>query len=101
MPRATDEDLFERTKMTFGEHLEELRSALFKSLLALVFGFVVGLLVGPQVIVGVQEPLKQQLKAHYDKLDANRRRELVAKFTDRGQQVPDWLRADARGGASD
>ena len=34
LKRKTDEDLFQETTMTFGEHLEELRWKLVKSLLA-------------------------------------------------------------------
>ena len=37
--RKYNEDLFESTKMTFGEHLEELRRSLIKATLALVIGF--------------------------------------------------------------
>ena len=34
MHRQYNEDLFESSKMTFGEHLDELRSTLIKSILA-------------------------------------------------------------------
>ena len=34
-----EDDLFKPTSMTFGEHLEELRSSLFKAVVALAIGF--------------------------------------------------------------
>ena len=56
-----DEDLFESTKMTFGEHLDELRRSLIKSVLALVIGFLVALLFAGSVVDYVQTPLKESL----------------------------------------
>ena len=38
-----NEDLFEDTKMTFGEHLEELRTCLWKAMLGLAIGMGIGL----------------------------------------------------------
>ena len=45
-----EDDLFKHTAMTFGEHLEELRSALFKAVLALAIGFGIGLLGGSYIV---------------------------------------------------
>ena len=54
--------------MTFGEHLDELRSALIKSVLALVIGFMVALLFAGSVVDYVQTPLKSALENHYRRL---------------------------------
>ena len=61
MNRDYDEDLFESTKMTFGEHLEVLRQALFKSLIAIVLGFVIGLFFADRVVEFIQTPLLRAL----------------------------------------
>ncbi len=45
MIRKHDEDLFKDTTMTFGEHLEELRGCLWKAVIGIVLGFLIGLLV--------------------------------------------------------
>ncbi len=60
-----DEDLFKDTSMTFGEHLEELRSCLFKALIGLVIGFVVGLFFGGEVVAFIQTPLSSALTTYY------------------------------------
>lgn len=60
-----NDDLFESTKMTFGEHLEELRVRLFKSVLFLILGFVVGLLVAEYVMQFMQSPLTTALENYY------------------------------------
>ncbi len=43
MAKKPDESLFEASTMTFGEHLDELRVVLFRALIGLVVGFVIGL----------------------------------------------------------
>ncbi len=60
-----DEQQLERTKMSFSEHLEELRTALFKSLAAWAVGTAFGLMLGWQVVDFVQVPLRDALDAYY------------------------------------
>jgi len=76
-----DEDLFADTRMSFGEHIEELRTHLIRAIAGLMFclsiGFVldaVGYLVGSNWIgIGkpmfavVTQPVKDQLIAFYDR----------------------------------
>ncbi|MBN1587990.1 MAG: twin-arginine translocase subunit TatC [Pirellulales bacterium] len=52
--------------MTFGEHLEELRTCLFKSLIALVAFSLVGLLMGGYVVEFIQAPLVKALSTYYE-----------------------------------
>lgn len=65
MSRANDESLFEDTKMSFGEHLEELRVALFKALIGLMVGVVLGLSVANHVVQQIKVPLEAALKGYY------------------------------------
>jgi sec-independent protein translocase protein TatC len=51
--------------MTFGEHLEELRICLFKSVLGLAAGFIIGLFVGTWVVDFIQTPLRNALIDYY------------------------------------
>jgi sec-independent protein translocase protein TatC len=66
--RQYNEDLFESTKMTFGEHLEELRLALVKAILAFVLFFLISLIFAGQLVDYVQTPLKAALKDYYGRL---------------------------------
>lgn len=77
MPRRPSEDLFEDTKMTFGEHLEELRGALFRALIGVVIGFIIGLCVSKYVVRAITTPLKSALEQHYETLAQER---LAASF---------------------
>jgi sec-independent protein translocase protein TatC len=65
MPQRKDEDLFASTTMSFGDHLEELRVCLFKGVVALVIGFLVGLAFANWVVGYIQTPLKSALEEHY------------------------------------
>jgi len=96
MPAPDDESQFEQTKMSFGEHLDELRRALFKSLLALVLGFVVGLGIGFPLVDYIQEPLRRALREYYlNRAEATQLAWLQAR-KDAGLKVPDDLNAAAK-----
>lgn len=63
-PRISD-DLFDNSSMTFGAHLEELRTALFRSMIGLMIGFLIGLFVAKEVVKFIQSPLKHALEDYY------------------------------------
>jgi len=63
--REYDEDYFQGSTMTFGEHLEELRACLFKALVGLMIGFLVGLSVSFWVVPFIQNPLRNALEDYY------------------------------------
>src|SRR4051794_4289569 len=66
MAKSYDEDdLFKHTSMTFGEHLEELRSSLFKAILSLGIGFCIGLYFAPDIVRLIQSPLESALGTYY------------------------------------
>jgi sec-independent protein translocase protein TatC len=63
--RQYNEDLFESSKMTFGEHLDELRVTLVKTILSFVIGFLVALIFAGQLVDYVQTPLRSALREYY------------------------------------
>ena len=65
MANYDEDDLFKHTSMTFGEHLEELRSALFKAVIALGLGFAVSLFFGTTIVGWIQKPLHDALSKFY------------------------------------
>jgi sec-independent protein translocase protein TatC len=70
--RQYNEDLFEHTKMTFGEHLDELRRSLVKAVLALIIGVLIGLLFANHLVAFVQTPLKDALTKYYKGLEGKK-----------------------------
>ncbi|MCC6492693.1 MAG: twin-arginine translocase subunit TatC [Pirellulales bacterium] len=65
MPRLDDDTRFEQSKMSFGEHLEELRRALFKSIASLILGFLVGLYFATDIVAKIQTPVLRSLTTFY------------------------------------
>ncbi len=96
MHRKYDEDLFENTKMTFGEHLDELRRSLLKSVIALVVGFMVGLWFAGNLVEYVQTPLKQALKDYYIRLATNEYRQRLIDQKAAGGPAPEDIEAAAQ-----
>lgn len=79
--------------MTFGEHLEELRSSLVKAILALVIGVLFGLLVAGRVVDYVQTPLKNALTKYYTRVAAAEYRKILMDQKAHGGAVPEDLEA--------
>lgn len=59
------DDLFEKSSMSFGEHLEELRKALTKAFIWLGVGTAVGLYFGETIVKFVEKPLRLSLTDFY------------------------------------
>jgi len=65
MPRPADEDLFQSSTMTFGEHLEELRVCLIRAAIGLFLAVLVGFLVARPVVHLIEQPLRRALGKYY------------------------------------
>ncbi|MDC0936843.1 twin-arginine translocase subunit TatC [Pirellulales bacterium] len=96
MHEPEDANHLERSKMSFGQHLEELRAALVKSFLALFLGFLVGLACGRWIVNQIQTPLRDALHAHFNERAVEKELVRLQERKDRGEKVPDDLEAAAR-----
>jgi sec-independent protein translocase protein TatC len=65
MAKKPTDDLFEKSTMTFGEHLEELRVCLFRGVAGVVLGVVVGFFVANDVVRFFQSPLEHAMERYY------------------------------------
>ena len=93
MPRSDEENLFQDTTMTFGEHLEELRACLFKALFGLMIGFGISLFVAQDAVEFIQEPLKEALEKFHKDQAPGRLKEARKEMRDLGFR-DDGLSAD-------
>ncbi len=66
MTRRPADDLFEETRMTFGQHLNELRGTLVRCLIGISLGCVIGFLVAERVVNFLQTPLTNAIKKYHD-----------------------------------
>ena len=83
-----DQDLFHDTTMTFGEHLDELRTSLFKALLGLVLGSLLGLAVGDRVVHLMAHPLTKALGEYYVTDAEERYTRFIGEQEELGNPVP-------------
>ena len=86
MPR--NEDIFQESTMTFGEHLEELRACLFKAIYGLAIGCGIGLLVGGPLTRFIQTPVRNALIAFYEQQAATKAQEQLEQLRQAGYSLP-------------
>ena len=92
-----NEDLFAESSMSFGDHLEELRICLWRAILCLFGGFVIGLFFGGNVVKYIQTPLNASLETYY----AHRGEQVLKKYRDELIEAGypfDWLLGKVRKG---
>jgi sec-independent protein translocase protein TatC len=65
MPRLQEEDLFQSSTMTFGEHLEELRICLIRATAGLAVAVLVGFFIAQPVVHLIEQPLRRALGNYY------------------------------------
>ena len=81
--------------MSFGEHLDELRAALFKAVVALTLGVLACLYFAPAFVDYVQTPLRGALGNYYLAQERSRFLDHMQELADAGRPVPKDLEAAA------
>ncbi|MEM9942161.1 MAG: twin-arginine translocase subunit TatC [Planctomycetota bacterium] len=64
--RQPSEDLFDSSRMSFGEHLEELRKVLVRAMFGLIPAIIIGFLFASDVIQILNQPLVDAINQYYD-----------------------------------
>ncbi|MCI0379176.1 MAG: twin-arginine translocase subunit TatC [Gemmataceae bacterium] len=70
------DDMFSDTRMTFGEHIEDLRSHLLRAIYGFVIAVLASLFIAKPVLYVIAAPVEQQLGVFYDRYNAERAREI-------------------------
>ena len=83
------DDLFEKSSMSFGDHLEELRRALIKASIWLAVGLAVGLPSATTVLKFMQVPLQKSLNKYFDK--KNKEEMKASAKADLSPELSQWL----------
>jgi sec-independent protein translocase protein TatC len=65
MSKQTDDDPFKDSVMTFGEHLNELRSCLWRAILGLGVGILFGFFLADAIVRIIQSPMEKALQNYY------------------------------------
>ncbi len=88
MKYQPNDDLFRESTMTFGEHLEELRHALFRALIGLAIGVGIGLWFGNHIVLFIQQPLVKALEEFYRERSEKRVDAAIMDWKQRGIELP-------------
>lgn len=80
------DDMFSDTRMTFGEHIEDLRTHLFRALYGFLFFFLLSFLVAKPVLRFIAAPVERVLREYYDELFEAKAKEIVA--SEAGNAIP-------------
>jgi sec-independent protein translocase protein TatC len=65
MSKQRDDEIFRGSVMSFGEHLMELRGCLWRALIGLCIGALVGFFMADWIVRLVESPMENALKAYY------------------------------------
>lgn len=77
---ADPDDMFADTRMTFGEHIEDLRTHLMRAIKGFVLCMVVCLFLAGHILTFITAPVDQQLKEYYERYFAQRINKLRDDF---------------------
>jgi sec-independent protein translocase protein TatC len=77
-PPADDQDPFADTRMTFGEHIEDLRGHLLRAIAGFLVALFFSFFIGPSVLRFISAPVERQLVAFYEVRVSNVEKELNA-----------------------
>lgn len=61
------EDMFADTRMTFGEHIEDLRTHLLRAIYGFCIGMLLAMCIGKPVMRFIAKPVEDQLKVFWDR----------------------------------
>lgn len=62
MPAAKSKDLFDESVMSFGEHLEALRTHLIRAIYGLLLATIITMCFGEQIVLFIREPVDRALE---------------------------------------
>jgi sec-independent protein translocase protein TatC len=61
------EDMFADTRMSFGEHIEDLRLHLWRAIIGFLIGMLLSFFVGKPLVQFIAKPVEDQLEVFYDR----------------------------------
>jgi sec-independent protein translocase protein TatC len=86
------DDYFSETRMSFGDHLEDLRTHLWRAIYGFSIALIVGFFVGYPLLHIMCAPVEAQLQIYWDRYYENKGKQVLAELADGerdgGQPIP-------------
>jgi len=76
------DDMFADTRMSFGEHIEDLRSHLLRAIKWFVLALVVSFFIGKPVLRFIAKPVEEQLMEFWNRYYYAKNQEIIEKIRD-------------------
>src|SRR5262245_61538936 len=70
------EDMFADTRMTFGEHIEDLRTHLLRAIYGFLIAFVIAIPLGEPVLHFISAPVEDQLNKFNERYNQRKAKDL-------------------------
>ena len=86
------DDFFSETRMSFGDHIEDLRVHLLRAVKGFMFFCIFGFIIGKPVLALIAKPVSEQLEAFYLKRTEDELNEASARLRRLGQTLALRLR---------
>ena len=74
------DDMFSDTRMTFGEHIEDLRIHLIRGLVGFCVALFVSFFIGNWVLKFIAKPVEEQLGVYWERYNQRRQLEILKEF---------------------
>ena len=84
--RPDPDDYFSDTRMSFGDHIEELRLHLWKAIAGFLVALFFSFFIGNHVLAFIEAPVKAELKHYWDKYNEKRYQEVSKAIKDTNLQ---------------
>lgn len=79
-PRDPD-DFFAETRMSFGDHIEELRFRLFRAIAGFIVALIFSFFIGKPVLMYISAPVETELRAFYNRRLEKMKKDLLTDKT--------------------
>lgn len=95
-PILDPDDMFADTRMSFGDHIEDLRVHLWRGIKWFIFGIIIGFVVGKQVLAFITQPVQEALEEFADRRSAEVQEEIEKGEADsvKANKTTEWERIE-------
>jgi sec-independent protein translocase protein TatC len=94
--RPDPDDYFSDTRMSFGDHIEELRLHLWKAIAGFLVALFFSFFIGNHVLAFIEAPVKAELQHYWDKYYLKRNKEVLDALKEATIQGGEPFKAKAR-----
>lgn len=82
------DDMFEDTRMSFGDHIEDLRKHLIRAVVGFLICMIASFFIANKVLIFIARPVDRQLQGYWKRYYAERHKQLLVQARDASVFIP-------------